>query len=75
MITPLDNPEIDRQLKIIATNPNKKHWKVRQAIKFVNQEISNLRFNALKKVGGQYPQFLMNHEANWLDKQLREVLS
>ena len=75
MITSLDNPDIDRWLKVIENNPNKKHWMVRRAIHIVNQEISSLRFNALKRIGGQYASYLMGHEANFLDKQLREALS
>jgi hypothetical protein len=65
----------DYYLRIIATNSNKKHWRVKSAVRFINQEISDLRFNALKKVGGQYCQYIMNREANYLDKLLREVLS
>jgi len=65
----------DYYLRIIATSGNKKHWRVKNAVRFINQEISDLRFNAFKKIGGQYCQFLMNREANHLDKLLREVLS
>jgi hypothetical protein len=68
-------PTTDHWLNFIANSPNKKHWRVRSAIHIINQEISDLRFNALKKVGGQYCQYLMNREANFLDKQLREALS
>jgi hypothetical protein len=65
----------DYYLRIIATNPNKKHYRVRSAIRFINQEISDLRYTALKKTGGQFCQYLMNREANFLDKLLREALS
>jgi hypothetical protein len=68
-------PTTDHWLNFIANSPNKKHYRVRAAIKIINQEISDLRFNALKKTGGSYCQHLMNREANFLDKQLREVLS
>jgi hypothetical protein len=66
---------INHWLNVIAQNPNKKHWQVRYAKTLINQEISDLRFNALNKTGGQYCQFLMNREANFIEKQLREVLS
>ena len=62
-------------LNQIASNPNKKHWKVRNAIKSLNKEISEYRYNAMEKVGGQYCQYLMNKEANYIERQLREVLS
>jgi hypothetical protein len=65
----------DYYLRMIYSDPTKKHWRTRNAIRFLNQEISDLRLNALNRVGGQYCQFLMNREANYLDKQLREVLN
>jgi len=65
----------DYYFRIIISGRNKKHWRVKSAIKFINQEISDLRFNALKKVGGSFCQHCMNHEANWIEKQLREALS
>lgn len=65
----------DYYLHIIATSQNKKHWRVKNAIKFINQEISDFRLNAIKKVGGSFCQHYMNHESNFLEKQLREALS
>jgi len=75
MLASIEDFPMDYWLNVIASNPNKKHYKVRHAIHMINQEISDLRFTALKKIGGQFPQYLMNHQANWLDKQLREVLN
>jgi hypothetical protein len=75
MLASFEDFQMDYWLNIIQSNPNKKHYKVRHAIHIVNQEISDLRLTALKKIGGQYCQYLLNHQANWLDKQLREVLS
>ena len=74
MIASFEDFPMDYWLNVIVSNPNKKHYKVRRAIHVINQEISDLRFTALKKIGGQYCQYLLNHQANWLDKQLREVL-
>jgi len=61
-------------LRIIATGQNKKHWRVKNAIRFINQEISELRFNALNKIGGQFCQYYMNREANHIEKMLRYAL-
>lgn len=61
----------DYYLRIITTSQNKKHWRVKNAIKFINQEISDFRLNALKKVGGSFSQYYMNRAANFLEKQLR----
>ncbi len=62
---------IEYYLNKIAENPNKKHWRVKNAIRFLNNEISSYRFNAMEKVGGQYCQYLMNREANHIEKLLR----
>jgi hypothetical protein len=66
---------IDYWLNYIAKNTNKKHYKVRKARQIVEQEISDLRFNALNRIGGQFPQYLMNHWANVYEKQLEKALS
>ena len=75
MIASFEDFPMDYWLNVISSSPNKKHYKVRRAIHIINQEISDLRFNALKKVGGQYAGYLMGHQSNFLDKQLREALS
>ena len=75
MIASFEDFPMDYWLNVIASNNNKKHYKVRRAVHVINQEISDLRFTALKRIGGQYCQYLLNHHANFLDKQLREVLS
>ena len=75
MLASIEDFPMDYWLNVITSNPNKKHFKVRRAIHIINQEISDLRFAALKRIGGQYAGYLMGHQANWLDKQLREALS
>ena len=75
MLASFEDFPMEYWLNVISSSPNKKHYKVRHAVHIINQEISNLRFTALKRIGGQYCQYLLNHQANWLDKQLREVLS
>jgi hypothetical protein len=75
MLASIEDFPMEYWLNVIASNPNKKHFKVRRAIHIINQEISDSRYNALKKVGGQYCQYLLNHHANWIEKQLREALS
>ena len=75
MLASIEDFPMEYWLNVIASNGNKKHYKVRHAIHMINQEISDLRLATLKKVGGQYAGYLMGHQANWLDKQLREALS
>ena len=75
MIASIEDFPMDYWLNVIASNNNKKHYKVRRAVHVINQEISDLRFNALKKTGGQYAVYLMGHQSNFLEKQLREALS
>ncbi len=65
---------IEYYLNMIVSNPNKKHWKVKYAIRFLNNEISRYRYNAMIKAGGQYCQYLMNREANHIEKLLRYAL-
>jgi DNA gyrase inhibitor GyrI len=75
MIASIEDFPMDYWLNVISSNPNKKHYRVKHALHIINQEISDLRFNALKKTGGQYAAYLMGHQSNFLEKQLREVLS
>lgn len=59
----------DSYINDIRCSSNKKHWKIRNLEKRVNEHISGLRLLALKKRGTVISHFC-NIEANRLEKQL-----
>lgn len=59
-------------LQKIKSSGNKKHYRVRNAIKFINTLISEYRLTAMKSYG--YIRTFCNSEANYLEKRLEEAL-
>lgn len=59
-------------LNIISSFPNKNHWKVRRAVKQINEQISGYRFTALKSWG--YIREFCNREGNVLEKKLEMAI-
>lgn len=60
---------IEHNLNLIRKAGNKKHWRIRSAIKTINTEISGLRFTAMKNRGTKLA-IRCNRDANALETQL-----
>jgi len=63
-------------LDFIASHPNKSHFRVRNAVKVLETEISELRIYTYKN-RRETPKVcsMMNQRANYLEKRLREALN